>query len=124
MSATPIKKSALANRLQGTTTPLELDGKTWQLVCDFNVICELEEASGRNLLAGIQPEWLTNKFCRTWLYLCLRELGASYTEREVGQLMTKKIHLVIKALMEAYQAGMPSKEEVEAEIVDPQKAVS
>lgn len=95
---------------------LRLDGKDWPLVITHNVLIDCEDLTGLNVLSGdvnlLRP---SAKLVRTLLYLALRNAGANYTENEVGDLITpENLVMVQEAILQAWAASMPSKEEVDA----------
>jgi hypothetical protein len=105
---------------------VRLDGKDWPLVVTTNVLCDLEEMTGLNTLGGVETSLVkpSARMVRAWLWLCLREQGATYTLEEVGALINhKNIKLIITALTTAYINSMVPVEEVEQDQADPIKAV-
>lgn len=126
--STPLKQRApatLANKLV-PKVKIRLDGKEWPLVCNHNILCDLEDMTGLNVLFGAEATLAkpSAKVIRAWLFLCLREQGAEYTLQQVGELITQNnLHLIVKGLVDAYVAAMPAKEEVEADAAaDPLRA--
>ena len=124
MSATAIKKPPLANRLQPKKT-LRLDGRDWNIVITHNILCDLEELTGLNVLTGAETSMAkpSARLLRALLFLCLREQGAEYSLEDVGRLITRQnLMPVSRTLIEAWAASMPTKEEVEADQTDPIEA--
>lgn len=102
---------------------IRLDGKTWPLLVDHNVLIECEELTGLNMLTGeagmLRP---SAKAVRALLYLCLKRAGADYTLQKVGKLITPhNIVKVTEGLLSAWAASMPEPE-AETESEGPTKA--
>lgn len=127
MSSTTLKaKPPLANKLQQPKVQIRLDGRDWPIVVTHNILCDLEELTGLNVLTGADTSMAkpSATMIRALLFLCLREQGAEYTIEEVGRLITRQnLVLVSRGLIAAYAASMPRKEEVEADEADPIEAV-
>lgn len=109
----PVKP--IANKLVDKVI-LELDGRKWQLVIDFNMLCDLKQMTGINALST-DPQ--TNIFMhpdpiavRTLLYLALREQGADYTLEQTGKLINARtLPPIWEAIVTAWAASMPKKED-------------
>lgn len=112
MTVTPI-----ANKIIDKVV-IRLDGREWQLILNFNMICELKQMTGlnaldveHNLFHPLDPIAI-----RTLLYLSLREQGAPYTLAQAGNLINPQTLLPIAdGLIKAWAASMPRKEDGEQE---------
>lgn len=91
---------------------LKLDGETWPIVVNHNVLIEVEELTGLNVLAGeanlIKP---SAKLIRAALYLALKRAGAEYTLEQVGELITPATLVPVQeAILSAWASAMPIEE--------------
>jgi len=109
-------KKPVANRVI-EKVKIRLDGREWPLIVNHNLLCDLEDMTGANVLFGADNIAKPSaKMIRALLYLCLREQGAEYTLQQVGELITAaNLHLVTKGIIEAWVASMPRKEDIDAE---------
>ena len=115
--APALKPKPIANKLVDKVM-VRLDGREWQLVITFNLLCELESMTAINGLLGAESIFVKQspKGIRALLYLCLREQGAEYTLEQVGDLINARtLPLVTQGLLLAWVASMPKKEDVENE---------
>jgi hypothetical protein len=109
-------KSAAAGPVVPPTV-LHFGGQAWNIVSDYNVLCELEEMTGVNVLFGQEASLAkpTATLVRAWLFLALRQQGAKLTLQEVGaQLTMDKVPEVLQRLTESWFGPMPQPKEVEA----------
>ncbi len=102
---------------------IEMDGKSWPLFINHNVLIDCEELTGLNLLAGeanlLRP---SAKLVRGLLFLCLKRAGAPYSLEQVGEMIhPQNIVVVQEALLNAWAASMPERE---PETEDPTAAAS
>lgn len=95
-------------------TPLVIGDKTYQLVYDFNTMCDVEEESGVNLLTTLQNlGGMTAEQLRALLYASLKLSNPTTTLLEAGSLIrVDRIYLITTALAEMYFEKI--KTEVEA----------
>ena len=109
----PVKKPPVANKVIDKVM-VRLDGRDWQLVITFNLLCELQTMTEINGLFGAESIFVKQNpiGIRALLYLCLREQGAEYTLEQVGDLINAKtLPLVTQGLLLAWVASMPKKED-------------
>lgn len=91
---------------------VKLDGKAWPIVITHNVLIEVEDLTGLNVLAGevnlLKP---SAKLVRAVLYLALKRAGAKYTIEQVGDLIgPHNVVAIQEAILNAWAASMPDPE--------------
>lgn len=99
-----------------------LDGKAWPIVITHNVLIDVEDLTGLNVLAGevnlLRP---SAKLVRAILYVALKNAGANYSIDQVGELIgPHNIVAIQEAILTAWAASMPEAEKSEE---NPTKAV-
>lgn len=89
---------------------IKLDGKTWPVVINHNLLIDVEDLIGVNVLTGTglnitQP---SAKILRAVLYLALKAAGANYTIEKIGDLIgPHNIMSIQKSILTAWAASMP-----------------
>lgn len=104
-------KKSIADKLI-KKVEVKLDGKAWPIVITHNVLIEVEELSGLNVLAGeanlAKP---SAKLLRAVLFVALQRAGAKYTIGQVGDLIGPHNMVQIQqAILTAWAASMPDAE--------------
>lgn len=96
----------MANRFKGETT-VEVAGKVWRLVLDFNALCHFEGASGKNAMEVMQA-FEGGKHSSTDLrHLMCAMLARHHPEATVedaGDLLSEGLDVVGQALAAAMPA--------------------
>ncbi len=101
-------KRPLADRLI-KKVEIKLDGKTWPLVITHNVLIEVEDLTGLNVLMGeVNIARPSAKLLRAVLFLALRRAGADYTLEQVGELINPgNLVMIQEGILTAWAASMP-----------------
>lgn len=95
--------------------PLELDGKKYFLVFDFNAVVIAESLTGLNLLNALDLRNLSASSTRALLYAALLKVQPDLTLEAVGNLITEagrkgEVNKIPKALVKAYLESQPEEE--------------
>ena len=95
-----------------TTVPLELDGETYQLTVNMNVLAEVQEGNGGDLQAVLSEKGVLNGLL-AFLAAAINEaadakgLQKRYAPRQVGRLLTPKQFFALqKPMMELVAAAL------------------
>jgi hypothetical protein len=102
----------MANRFLGEVT-VEAAGKTWTLRCDFNAMCEFEEAAGKGAMdtfAQFEGGGASTADMRLMMWAFLRRHHPEVTLQEAGDVLSEDASVLIKVIASA----MPDPEEVAA----------
>lgn len=91
---------------------LKIDGRQWPIVVDHELLIDLEDLTGLNVLTGtVNVAHPSAKLMRDFLYLALKRAGAKYTQKEVSaRINPGNILLIQEALLAAWSASMPELE--------------
>lgn len=79
---------------------LQNDPVEYKLSYDFNVVCDVEEETGCNLLQTLTGSALNSKLTRGFLYACLKPNHPLVELKEAGDLLTREMSTVLAALGE------------------------
>lgn len=90
---------------------LRLNHEDWPLVITHDVLIECERLTGKPLLAGGDVLRPSARLLQALLYLTLRRAGATYSLKQVGDLITPRTSERIRgAILDAWAASMPDPE--------------
>src|SRR5947209_6002476 len=84
-------------------TPLELNGKSYSLIYDFDSVVAAEELTGIGLVAGVDWSNITVRRVQAMLYASLLKMQPQITMEEIRSLITiANIAKIEKALASAW----------------------
>jgi hypothetical protein len=91
---------------------LKIDGRLWPIVVDHELLIELEDLTGLNVLTGqVNLSKPSARLLRDFLYLALKRAGANYSQKDVsGRINPGNIIRIQEALLAAWSASMPEPE--------------
>lgn len=93
-------------------TRLELNGKSYSLVYDFDSIATAEDLTGLELLVGVNWAKINARRLRGMLYASLLKAHPEITLKDVAKLITPgNLPKIEKALVECWIASTPEREE-------------
>jgi len=101
----------MANRFLGEAT-VEADGTTYTLRCDFNAMCEFEDATGEDALeafAKFETGKVSVKTMRAMMWAFMRHHHADATLQDAGTVLSANVD----CMMDVIQAASPNAKEVE-----------
>lgn len=102
----------MANRFKGEAT-VQVDGCRYTLRCDFNAMCEFEEATGAEALAVFE-QFETGKVSvrnmRAMMWAFLQHHHPEVTLAQAGEIMSENVD----CLMDVIKAASPQAGEAEA----------
>lgn len=118
-----MKKKNIAEKLI-EKVEIKLGNKTYPVVMTHNVLIDIEEQSGLNLLSGeasiIKPSF---KAMRAMLYAVMTRAGEEIHIEDVGKLIgPHNLMSLQEAFLNAWAASMPKEEREKA--ANPTKAVA
>jgi hypothetical protein len=94
---------------KGCEKAVKEDGKFYfRLVKDFNVLCDVEQETGLNLL---RPESTDSRVTRAMLYAYLKEYNPELTIFEAGNLLTMDQDACFEAMSRVMNMGQPAQQE-------------
>jgi len=100
----------MANTFLGEVTA-RATGKTYTLRCDFNAMCDFEEATGKQAMATIEAferEGVSTADMRAMMWAFMRRHHPDATLQDAGDLLSENVG----ALMQVIVAAMPTPAEV------------
>jgi hypothetical protein len=101
----------MANRFLGEAT-VDVDGRRWTLRCDFNAMCEFEDATGKDALT-VFGEFETGKVgvkdMRAMMWAFLQHHHPDATLQDAGDLLSANVN----AMMEVIKSASPTADEAE-----------
>lgn len=95
----------MANRFKGEITVAH-GGETYTLRCDFNAMCDFEEATGQDALAAFQAMEQGGgsiRLLRAMLHACLRRNHPEATVELAGDILSEDVEVVVRLI----QASAP-----------------
>ena len=100
----------MANRFLGEVA-VEVDGETWTLRCDFNAMCEFEDATGKQAMAtfeAFERGKASTKDMRAMMWSFMRRHHPDATLQDAGDLLSANSGV----LNDVISATMPTQAEV------------
>ena len=101
----------MANRFLGEAT-VEADGRLWTLRCDFNAMCEFEDATGKDALT-VFGEFETGKVgvkdMRAMMWAFMQCHHPEATMQDAGNLLSANVD----AMMNVIKSASPTAKEAE-----------
>lgn len=93
-------------------TELKLNGKTYQLTYDFEAIAAAEEATGLELLVGVDWRKINARRIRAMLYASMVKAQPDIALKEIGKMITVlNLPKIESALVDCWMNSTPEKEE-------------
>lgn len=101
----------MANRFLGEAT-VDADGRRWTLRCDFNAMCEFEDATGKDALTvfgEFESGKVGAKDMRSMMWAFMQHHHPDATTKDAGNLLSNNVD----AMMEVIKAASPTAQEAE-----------
>jgi hypothetical protein len=93
-------------------TKIDLNGKTYQLVYDFDAIAQAEDLTGLPLLVGVNWHGINARRIRAMLFASLLKAHPEIKLKDVTKLITvSNLPKIETALVDAWWHSMPDQEE-------------
>ena len=101
----------MSNRFLGEATA-NINGKIYTLRCDFNAMCDFEEATGQDalkLFASFEEDGVSVTHMRQMMLSFMKHHHPEATKQEAGEILSEDTN----ALMRVIQSSSPTPEETE-----------